>query len=207
MLFDRYDHEDFFDELLLADGRPRPEAELLVGKLQSFSADDLRRRQLTAERLLLQMGITFNVYGDSAGTERIFPFDIVPRIVAASEWTRIERGLKQRVRALNAFIDDIYHEQHIIKDGVVPAEIILTAKSFRQACVGLHPPRGIWCHITGTDLVRDRDGHYRRMQGRARPIRAASGEVIRWIGTWTDVEDDRLLRDQLKSSQRQLSER
>src|SRR5215468_1494264 len=158
MLFDGYDVGDCFDELMLADGCPRPEAELLVRKLQSFSTQMLRRRQHTAERLLLQMGITFNVYGDSAGTERIFPFDIVPRIVAAAEWDRIERGLKQRVHALNAFVDDIYHAQHIIKDHVVPEDLIRSAQSFRPACRDLHPPRGIWCHITGTDLVRDRDG-------------------------------------------------
>ena len=92
------------------------------------------------------------------GPSGFFPFDLVPRIVAASEWHVIERGLKQRIRALNLFIDDVYHEQRIIKDGVFPAEILRTATSFREACVGLTPPRGIWCHITGTDLVRDRDG-------------------------------------------------
>ena len=119
---------------------------------------ELLRRQQSAERALLHMGITFNVYGDSAGTERIFPFDLVPRIVAAAEWDWIERGLKQRIRALNLFIDDIYHEQTILKDGVVPADIVGTASSFRKQCVGLNPPRGIWCHITGTDLVRDGDG-------------------------------------------------
>jgi uncharacterized circularly permuted ATP-grasp superfamily protein len=104
------------------------------------------------------MGITFNVYGDSAGTERIFPFDIIPRIVDSTEWKWVERGLKQRVYALNLFIDDIYHEQKIIKDKVIPEGLINSARSFRQACVGLNPPRGIWCHITGTDLVRDSDG-------------------------------------------------
>ena len=158
MLFDDYETNDFFDELILADGRARPEAELLVRKLQGFSADELRRRQHTAERLLLQMGITFNVYGDSAGTERIFPFDIVPRVVAWREWEKIERGLKQRVHALNAFIDDIYHDQHILKDRVVPEDLIASAASFRPQCKGLHPPRGIWCHVTGTDLVRDKNG-------------------------------------------------
>src|ERR1700681_244766 len=104
------------------------------------------------------MGITFNVYGDSAGTERIFPFDLIPRIVAAAEWNWIEHGLKQRIRALNLFIDDIYHDQKIVKDGIVPASIVGTASSFRQQCVGMNPPGGVWCHITGTDLVRDRDG-------------------------------------------------
>src|SRR5262245_61133599 len=134
MLFDTYDVGDFFDELLLADGHPRPEAEVLLRKLQSYSIEELRRRQHTAERLLLQMGITFNVYGDQAGTERIFPFDIVPRVVAAAEWERIERGLKQRVHALNEFIDDIYHAQHILSDRVIPEDLIRSAQSFRPVC-------------------------------------------------------------------------
>jgi uncharacterized circularly permuted ATP-grasp superfamily protein len=90
--------------------------------------------------------------------EKILPFDIVPRIVPADEWTRIERGLKQRIQALNLFIDDIYHDQKILKDGVIPREIIYSAKSYRPQCGGWNPPRGIWCHITGTDLVRHSDG-------------------------------------------------
>ena len=106
----------------------------------------------------MQLGITFNVYGEQAGVEKIFPFDIVPRIVSATEWTRLEKGLKQRIHALNLFINDLYHGQKILKDGVVPRELILSAKSFRQQCVGWNPPRGIWCHLTGTDLVRHRDG-------------------------------------------------
>ena len=90
--------------------------------------------------------------------EKIFPFDLVPRIVSASEWSRIERGLKQRITALNLFIDDLYHDQKILKDGVLPADIVLSSKAYRKACVGFNPPRGIWCHITGTDLVRDGNG-------------------------------------------------
>jgi uncharacterized circularly permuted ATP-grasp superfamily protein len=104
------------------------------------------------------MGITFNVYGERAGVEKIFPFDLVPRIVPAAEWGRIERGLKQRITALNLFINDLYHDQLILKDGVVPSEIVLSSKAFRKQCVGFNPPRGIWCHVTGTDLVRHRDG-------------------------------------------------
>ena len=104
------------------------------------------------------MGITFSVYGDTQGTEKIFPFDIVPRIVSAEEWDWVERGLKQRIHALNLFIDDVYHDQKILHDGVIPPEIVLGARSYRQVCQGLKPPKGIWCHITGTDLIRDRNG-------------------------------------------------
>jgi uncharacterized circularly permuted ATP-grasp superfamily protein len=155
MRFTHYETGGFFDEMFDADGEPRSAARALSQFIETLPDGEFLRRQQSAERALLHMGITFNVYGDRAGTERIFPFDLVPRIVAAAEWSFIERGLKQRIRALNLFIDDVYHEQRIIKDGVVPAEILRTATSFRQACVGLDPPRGIWCHITGTDLVRD----------------------------------------------------
>jgi uncharacterized circularly permuted ATP-grasp superfamily protein len=158
MMLDRYDTGGHYDEIMLPNGSPRPGRDLLVKRIASFTEEELLRRQRAAERVLLQMGITFNVYGEGEGTERIFPFDIIPRIVEAAEWERIERGLRQRVRALNLFIDDIYHEQRILKDKVIPAEIIRSARSFRPACAGLDPPRGIWCHVTGTDLVRDRDG-------------------------------------------------
>ncbi len=141
-------------------GRPRPHAQLLIDTIENLLDGQLLRYQHAADRLLLQMGITFNVYGDTAGTERIFPFDLVPRIVPANEWDTIERGLRQRIHALNAFIDDIYHGQKIVRDGVIPAEVILSAASFRPQCRGLNPPRRVWCHITGTDLVRDRDGQY-----------------------------------------------
>ena len=158
MTFEHYQTGAFFDEMFETGCEPRAAAKALVQLIETMSAGELLRRQLSAERALLHMGITFNVYGDSAGTERIFPFDLVPRIVAAAEWHWIERGLKQRIRALNLFLDDIYHAQMIVNDGVVPAELIRSASSFRKQCVDLNPPGGIWCHITGTDLVRDRDG-------------------------------------------------
>jgi uncharacterized circularly permuted ATP-grasp superfamily protein len=158
MRFEDYQTGPFFDEMFEAGATPRAAARALVQLIEAMVDGELLRRQQSAERVLLHMGITFNVYGDSAGPERIFPFDLVPRIVAAAEWNWIERGLKQRIRALNLFIDDIYHEQSILKDGVIPAEIIGTATSFRKQCVNMNPPGGVWCHITGTDLVRDRDG-------------------------------------------------
>jgi len=160
MLFPTYDTGGFYDEMFENDGSARPCARLLFKRISSLNDGELRVYQQAAEQALFRMGITFNVYGDEAGTERIFPFDIIPRIVAADEWAVIDRGLRQRVHALNVFINDIYHEQKILKDRVIPAELILSAKSFRKACVGLNPPRGAWCHITGTDLVRHEDGEY-----------------------------------------------
>ncbi len=156
--FDTYDTGGFFDEMFTPRGRPRAGAQLLQEKIDSLSDGELLQRQQAAERALLHLGITFNVYGDDAGAERIFPFDIIPRIVEAVEWKWIERGLKQRVYALNLFIDDIYHQQKILKDKVIPADLILSAHSFRAPCIGLNPPQGVWCHVTGTDLVRDRNG-------------------------------------------------
>ncbi len=156
--FRDYNTEGMFDELIDPQGRPRPGAELLIEKINSLEEGELVRHQQAAERLLFRMGITFSVYGDSQGTEKIFPFDILPRIVAAQEWATIERGLRQRIEALNLFIHDIYHEQKILQDGIVPRDIVLGARSYRKICHDLNPPRGIWCHITGTDLVRDRDG-------------------------------------------------
>jgi len=158
MRFAQYATGAFFDEMFAEPGQPRASAGPLVQFIDSLPDGELLRRQRSAERALLNLGITFNVYGDSAGTERIFPFDLVPRIVSAGEWTTIERGLKQRIRALNLFIDDIYHDRKIVKDGVVPADVLESAKSFRTQCAGMRPPHGIWCHITGTDLVRDGNG-------------------------------------------------
>jgi len=160
MQFSAYDTQGFYDEMFDDAGRPRSYARLLLETVEGLSDGQLLRYKHAAERLLLQMGITFNVYGDSAGKERIFPFDLIPRIVPAEDWDHIERGLQQRVHALNAFIDDIYHEQKILKDGVIPPDVVLSAASYRQQCHGLNPPRGVWCHITGTDLVRDRDANY-----------------------------------------------
>ena len=158
MRFDGYEVGGFYDEMFARQGEPRAIARRLLAIIESLPDGEMLNRQKAAEQELLQMGITFNVYGGQDGVEKIFPFDIVPRIVGAAEWKRIERGLKQRIHALNLFIDDIYHQQKILKDGVIPREIIYSAKSYRRQCEGWNPPRGIWCHITGTDLVRHEDG-------------------------------------------------
>src|SRR5262249_2396485 len=116
MPFDGYDTGGFHDEMFNPDGTPRACARLLFERITSVGDAELRRYQQAAEQALFRMGITFNVYGDEAGTEKIFPFDIIPRIVPADEWAQIDRGLRQRVHALNCFIDDIYHEQKILRD-------------------------------------------------------------------------------------------
>ncbi len=156
--FADYDTVGFYDEMFFEDGLPRPRAELLAWRLKTLSDGELQKRQKTADLALLNMGITFNVYGHEAGTEKIWPFDLIPRIIEGSEWKYIEAGLRQRITALNMFIDDMYQEQKIVRDGVFPAYMATSSKCFQKQCAGLKPPRGIWCHITGTDLVRDADG-------------------------------------------------
>jgi len=158
--FKTYDPEDFYDELIDENGMPRPEAQLLIDKIESLPEGDLAMRQKEAEALLLKMGITFNVYGRDEGTEKIFPFDLIPRIVSNADWQQIESGLKQRIHALNLFLQDIYNDKKILKDKVVPEDLVLSSKTYRKECEGFTPARGIWCHVTGTDLIRDRNGHF-----------------------------------------------
>jgi uncharacterized circularly permuted ATP-grasp superfamily protein len=160
MDFDNYALNHFYDELFEAPGQPRPSAAPLMSRLKAMPPSDLMRHQKGAEAELLQMGITFTVYGNNEGTEKIFPFDVIPRIVAAKEWERIEKGLIQRIEALNLFINDIYHDQKIIKDKVVPEDMIKTSAGYRIQCKGLNTPKDIWIHITGTDLVRDTNGEF-----------------------------------------------
>ena len=155
-----YDTEGFYDELFGAQGRPKADAALLIERLGQFSDGELQRRQQAAELALLNMGITFNVYHDDAGSEKIMPFDIVPRIVVGEDWALLERGLKQRIEALNLFLDDIYHEQKIVKDGVIPQFVIESSKGYMPTCRDFDPPKGIWCHITGTDMIRGGDGQF-----------------------------------------------
>src|SRR5690242_3287027 len=143
-----------------AAGRPRRGAAILSQRLEGLSMEDLLFRQKAAERALLNRGITFNVYGNDDGADKIFPFDIVPRILEADEWSIVERGVRQRILALNAFIGDVYGKQRILDEGVIPRDVVLSSKGFLPQCVGLTPPKGIWCHVSGIDLVRDKDGRF-----------------------------------------------
>lgn len=153
-----YENGGFFDELFERDGAPRPDAEALVSLLREMPAEELIRRQHAIERSLYKMGITFTVYSDDAGTEKIMPFDIVPRIISNVLWNHIESGLKQRIRALNHFLSDVYSDQQIINEGIVPRELVESASGFVPQCMGLKPFHDVWCHVTGTDLVRDNSG-------------------------------------------------
>ena len=157
---ENYESAGFYDEIFQADGEPRPGARILTDKLKRLPAGELQRRQKAAELALLNMGITFTVYGDESGTERVFPFDLIPRIIEPGDWEVIERGLQQRIRALNLFIDDVYHGQKILNDNVIPRELLNTCRCYREVCQGLDPQRKIWCHITGTDIVRGGDGSW-----------------------------------------------
>lgn len=158
MSFTKYEIGPFYDEMFADKGVPRSSTELLAEKIATLPPGELKRRQAAAEKVLFDMGITFSVYGHESGNEKIWPFDLIPRIISADEWEMIDQGLKQRIRALNLFIDDVYHEQKILKDKVIPADVVHESQGFLPSCKELDPPRGVWCHITGTDLVRDETG-------------------------------------------------
>ncbi|NGP54001.1 circularly permuted type 2 ATP-grasp protein [Thioalkalivibrio sp. XN8] len=153
-----YDPGGAWDELLSGPGRPRPHARRLTRHLAALTAKQLGLRQAAAERAIVEMGITFTVYSEGQNIDRAWPFDIIPRVIAASEWRGIEAGLKQRLTALNLFIDDIYNEQRILADGRFPRELIETSSNFLRECSGFRPAHGVWAHVCGSDLVRDADG-------------------------------------------------
>jgi uncharacterized circularly permuted ATP-grasp superfamily protein len=160
LLSNPYDVGEFFDEMFASDGKVRPHYRRLSERLSTLPVDEFERRRAAVDLALLRRGVTFTVYNDSEGTERIFPFDLIPRIIPAREWSRLEAGLVQRITALNLFLHDLYHEQRILKDKVVPAAQVLSAKHFRREFMNFSVPRDIYVHICGTDLIRDRDGTY-----------------------------------------------
>ena len=155
-----YDLGGFWDEMFDADGRVREHYAPLARRLATLSAQDVTRRQLAAELSFQARGITFAVNQDPSGIEKIIPFDLIPRIITAEEWQRIERGLERRVRALNLFLHDVYHEQKILRSGLIPPELILGARGYRRGFRGVEVPRGVYTHIVGSDLVRDASGEF-----------------------------------------------
>ncbi len=151
---------DAYDEMFEAPGRPRTHYRALLDRLLRLTPEELERRHRLADLSMRQQGITFTVYGREQGVERIIPFDPIPRLVDAAEWSRIERGLEQRVRALNLFIGDVYHDRKSLRDRVVPPELVFGASGYRRQCVGLRVPRDVYIHVSGIDLIRDVDGRF-----------------------------------------------
>ena len=168
-MFQNYQIEDFFDEMFTgANGSVFNHYRNLVARFEDLSLEELEKKQHRVNQGFLEQGITFTVYGDEEGTERIFPFDLIPRIIPEAEWHLIERGLTQRIIALNLFLNDIYHEEKIIKDGIIPENIVKTAAHYRPEMVGLDVPKDIYIHICGSDLIRDSNGDYLVLEDNAR---------------------------------------
>jgi uncharacterized circularly permuted ATP-grasp superfamily protein len=155
-----YDARGHYDELVTPARQPRVAARRLVKLLQSVAPEEMAARRAAAELAIREMGISFTVYTEGGNIDRAWPFDIIPRVITAREWQRVSRGLIQRCRALNLFIDDIYNRQRILKDGVVPADIVLESTNYKPQCAGHSPRHGVWAHVCGSDLVRNKDGRF-----------------------------------------------
>ncbi|MEI6179797.1 MAG: circularly permuted type 2 ATP-grasp protein [Chloroflexales bacterium] len=159
-LFANYLLDSAYDEMFDAEGQSRDHYKLLYRRLLELKASDLHERQRYADRTFLNQGITFTVYGDNEGTERIFPYDLLPRILTHAEWLVIEQGLKQRITALNLFLHDIYHDGRIFADGIIPRSLVYTCQHFRREMRGVEVPRRIYTSVVGTDLVRLPSGEF-----------------------------------------------
>ncbi|MBT8089836.1 MAG: circularly permuted type 2 ATP-grasp protein [Gammaproteobacteria bacterium] len=153
-----YSADGFHDELIAANGNARPHARLLAEYFSAMQPDELLERQRAVDSTIVDMGISFTIYSEGDNIDRAWPLDIIPRALPGSEWDRVEEGLKQRLIALNLFIDDLYNDRRILKDKIVPAELIDSSKNYLAPCRGAKPRHGVWAHICGSDLVRDGDG-------------------------------------------------
>lgn len=159
-MFKNYPSDPFYDECFSTQGKARAHYREIVEGFQAYTAGEFQRRRALIDLIFRNQGITFTVYGDAEGTERTFPFDPFPRVIPAQEWQHIEAGLIQRVRAINTFLHDIYHDQQILKDGVVPSDIVLGNPNFRREVHGIELPHRTYTHVVGCDLVRDEEGRY-----------------------------------------------
>ena len=172
--FAEYDFNDAYDEMFTADGQPRPAYARLHERIRELTPEEFRQRQTAADSSFLHQGITFTVYGADEGTERIFPYDLLPRIIPKQEWATVERGLTQRIVALNLFLHDIYHEGRILAQGVVPHELIYSSRHYRREMRGINVPHGIYISVTGTDLIRQPDGSFAVLEDNLRVPSGAS---------------------------------
>lgn len=168
MFFADYSTDSFFDEMFQSDGTVRPHYQAVLERIQELTKEKYLQKGQAVDLSFLRQGITFTVYGDEEGTEKIFPFDLMPRIIPKSEWEHLERGLTQRILALNLFLKDVYNEQRIIKEGIIPAGYILSGKHFRREFMGVKVPKDIYIQICGTDLIRDDQGNYLVLEDNAR---------------------------------------
>lgn len=159
-LFHHYQLDTAWDEMLQPDGGARAQYRELLRRISQVTPQELAKRQQVADDTFLAQGVTFTVYGHDEGTEKIFPFDLVPRIITHREWDRVERGLAQRITALNMFLHDIYHDEHILNDGVVPRDLVYSCRHYRREMRGVDVPRGVYINVTGSDLVRLPDGSF-----------------------------------------------
>ncbi len=155
-----YSSIGFYDEMMAENLQCRPHYSSFNKMLENISPEKLLEKQQATDRAQIAMGMTFNVYHENKGIEKILPLDIIPRIISSQEWEVAERGLRQRIHALNLFIQDIYNKQKILKDKIVPEDMIYSSGNFLKPLVGLTPPKGIWCHISGSDLIRDEKGDF-----------------------------------------------
>jgi uncharacterized circularly permuted ATP-grasp superfamily protein len=159
-LFGDYPLDQAFDEMREATGKVRPHYRALADTLARLPNDELQRRKQSADLAFLTQGITFTVYGRDEGTERIFPYDLLPRLITAQEWDRVERGLTQRITALNLFLRDVYSEAKILEDRVVPRELVYSCKHYRRQMRGLQVPRNVYISVVGSDLLRLESGEF-----------------------------------------------
>jgi uncharacterized circularly permuted ATP-grasp superfamily protein len=167
-LFSSYDRGGFFCEMFGSETHPAQHTTLIRERMQRMKISTLRRRAQSSDRELYNLGITFTVYDDRNAIDRVLPFDIIPRVLSREDWDHIERGCVQRVCALNRFLHDVYHDQHILNDGIVPPELVLQNASYRAEMTGLRLPHGTYVSICGIDLVRDGDGVFRVLEDNAR---------------------------------------
>ena len=167
-LLGSYDQRQFFCELMNGLEPDHPDLALIRARLGQFDLPELRRRAASAEAELYNLGITFTVYSDRDAIDRILPFDLIPRIITAREWDIIERGVVQRVTAINKFLWDIYHDQHILRDGIIPRDLVLSNSNYRPEMIGLDVPLGVYVHVNGTDIVRDAEGRFLVLEDNAR---------------------------------------
>jgi len=205
-LIQGYDTGGFFDEVFDRNSEgglePRPHYRVLVEQLSKLTSNDLRAAGEVASRSFLHQGITFTVYSDAEqGTERIFPFDLIPRVIPQHEWMIIETGLRQRITALNKFLHDIYHEQNILQDRIVPRSLVVRARHFRREAVGIDVPHDQYIHVVGSDLVRDADGRYLVLEDNLRTpsgvsyVLANRTTMARIFPDWFDEVDVRPVDD------------